>query len=163
MGLKSNIIFLDINGVLNSDNYFNAILSGKIIYVADICRLDSKKVRLLDILCQAVDARIVIISSLRSDPKYSNVEFFSELFHNNGLSAEIIGIISTFGSKKEDIKLWLQNNDLCKKFIIIDDKIIWLKHQIVINHHTGLTSNDVELASSMILGKEDCSITDLLD
>ena len=113
-----NIIFLDIDYVLNSTKFFNKqALDGKntdnLEYGIDPECVD----RLNQIICQLSNISIVISSSWRTE--YS-VDEFVDLFKKFGLNSNIIDITDENMDKSDSIKKWVKDNKI-DKFVILDD------------------------------------------
>lgn len=126
----NKVIFLDIDGVLNSNNTFddndewrkffckfsNKSLKDKITY--HMIDIDLDKVFMLRDVCNLTGAKIVISSSWRRLWYYSLTE---EKLVNLGLP--IVGTTPYIrGNRGEEIRRYLQNNKV-DNFIILDDEI----------------------------------------
>jgi len=118
------VIFLDIDGVLNSVNSMVAFRS------ASAQNLDSVSVKLLQRLCEVTDAKIVISSTWRMgrDEKY-----FIDLFKWYGWkNAPVIGRTPVEYDKcrGEEIQMWLVDvKTKVEKYLIIDDDSDMLEEQ----------------------------------
>ena len=130
-----NIIFLDIDGVLNNAEFQYGTLvdlhvRGNIFYVLDpIC------VRNLNKLTSSIDVKIVISSSWRILTPYGKI---AEIFERQGvLNAKELIIDQTprtkNGIRGEDIQKWLDKNETDAKIVIIDDEsdMVHLKDRLV--------------------------------
>ncbi len=160
------IIFLDIDGVLNSDlwntNHKKEIENGILI--------DEKKIKLISILIKATGAKIVLHSGWRFwfdknfFPKRKESAILTEMFKNNGieiydftpdLTTEEIKRTKNFSIiKADEILLWLKKHPDVFSWIVIDD--LDLKNEIVSEHQIkpeskiGLSAEDIEKAAKLL-------------
>lgn len=111
-------LFLDIDGVLNSAKYFEALKYGSL---ENKDALDPVAVARLNRITDATGAKIVVSSSWRHAFEHTpNMLFY--LLKEEGITGEMIGITpTTTWSRWCEIKLWLDNNIIPESFIIIDD------------------------------------------
>lgn len=158
------VIFLDIDGVLNSEKFWNdetqpkrwlkAKQDGKNIdEQSALANIDYKAVELLNRIVKKTDAEIVISSTWKND---FNLPYKLRYM---GLIKPYYGITpySTTRHRGTDIKMWL---DLYKednteiKYVIFDDDMDMLEEQIPYFIHTdfrvGLTEEDVEKAIEIL-------------
>lgn len=143
------IIFLDLDGVLNSVNYFKS-LAGKNILPDD--RLDPDAVALLNKIIKATDAKIVISSSWRLG---KNITQLQDVFNKHSVMGTIIGLTSDdYNLRGIQIQQWIDNSDFTiDSFIILDDD----NDMCHLNNHLvktcvkdGLTIDCVNLAISKL-------------
>ena len=163
-----DVIFLDIDGVLNSnlwnESHQKEIEEGTLI--------DKNLVSLLGLLVKTTNAKIVLSSGWRfwfnekMRPLRTEAErlvaFFSseDLFiydFTPDLTTEEIRETKKFSLvKAQEILKWIELHEEVDKWIVIDDldlgNSIVSEHQIRTNPETGLTRQDVELAIKMIKG-----------
>lgn len=126
----NKIIFLDIDGVLNSSNSFddnhewrkffckfrNESLNDEITYC--MINIDLDKVFILRDVCNLTGSKVVISSSYRRLWYYPLIE---EKLVNLGLP--IVGITPCIRDNRgEEIRSYLQNNKV-DNFVILDDEI----------------------------------------
>jgi hypothetical protein len=121
------VIFLDIDGVLNSGDdmrsrYNIGCLNGqpRIITHDDLnCQLfDERCCRWLEYIIRSTGAKIVISSSWR----LNGLDLMRKLWEKRGLFGDIIGVTPNFGnSRGEQIKAWLDANTHVVDYVIIDD------------------------------------------
>lgn len=153
------IIFLDIDGVLNS--------------WASFYKITTEKLQLLNDLIEQTGAKIVISSSWRIgskdvkdflDKNFSNKrtfrldnpnqELIDNIFYNN-----TIGLTDTFGPNRGDeIKRWLDiYSDDVESYVIFDDDSDMLdeqlEHFVQTDTYYGITDREIHLAS-LILNKQ---------
>ncbi len=163
------VIFLDIDGVLNSNFWNNdnqkEISEGKYI--------DPEKVKLLSKLVQKTGASLVLHSGWRfwfdSDlkPARPEAEYLANLLKNEGmaiagitpdLTTEEIRKTKKFSKVKADeILLWLKNHPDVEKWLVLDDLELHneeiAKYQVMTDPECGLTEKDLEKACEILKGK----------
>ncbi len=151
-----NIIFLDFDGVLNIFIQNNE--SWDINYPSDGCLNNIDAIKYLNELHDEVNYSIVITSSWRYIDKEKKFSFnCSDILYNSGLNANINILGNTpmldTGTREDEIKAWLEDNNYNNKFLIIDDEdnpFSKLKeHLILCDPEFGLTEyemNDIESA-----------------
>lgn len=118
----NNIIFLDIDGVLNSDKYFSSIEDKEDTYTDQVTQLlldiDMTKVKLLLKVARISHAKIVISSTWRRMKLYPSIK---EVLINIGLP--IVGETPFVeGQRGEEIRTYLADNQV-DNFCIIDDEV----------------------------------------
>lgn len=139
-----NVVFLDIDGVLNS----SASLSDGVHIVPD-------KVIMLRRLCTQVKAKIVISSSWRI--AHSLQEIRTVLRAAGLYGIEVIGVtpISGDGFRGKEIESWLANNDYVSQYVIIDDDSDFMEYQkprfVQTNDATGLTYREIDIATDLFV------------
>lgn len=154
------IIFLDIDGVLNS--------------WASYYKITTEKLQLLNKLIEDTGAKIVISSSWRVgskdvkdflDKNFSNRTFrldnfkdatnrecIENIFYNDN----IIDLTDTFGpSRGDEIKRWLDNHfDEVESYVILDDDTDMLdeqlEHLVQTDTYYGITNREVHLATLIL-------------
>jgi hypothetical protein len=113
------IIFLDVDGVLNSEMY----------EACDDGYIDLSRVKLLAEIVNATDAKIVLISSLRLDwdknPDLCGKDgkYINQCFAKNGLSImDKTPYFSLFTERRKEVLSWLLDHQSeVERFVIIDD------------------------------------------
>ena len=149
------VIFLDVDGVLNSDEYFekvfNLIKSGAKIQGIER-NIDVNKVKLLKEATDLTDAKVVLSTSVR----YSQMgEMIKELLLKYGIS--VISETTFLNNERgKEIREWLEEHTGIEDFVILDDEIFssydeeLLKKLIKIsngggkNAGEGLSKKDIE-------------------
>lgn len=120
-------IFLDIDGVLNSEQYyleksqyerweeFRDKLDNHIAW--GVCNIDPKAVKLLNRLVSETNAKIVVSSSWRGDYALQTI------FSLAGIIEPIYGETprSNFGWRGAEIGTWLKERREPYKYVILDD------------------------------------------
>ena len=162
----SNVIFLDVDGVLNSkfwDNeHHREISNGKYI--------DPEAVKLLGSLVKRTNAKIILHSGWRfwfdetMKPLRPEAEFFANAMKKveitiagvtPDLTTEEIRKTKKFSLVKADeILLWLKENP-SDNWVVLDDLELHnseiTKHQVKTDAEVGLTTKDVEKATAILL------------
>ena len=161
------VIFLDIDGVLNSyfwnENHQTEISDGRLI--------DIEKIRLLSTLIKNTNAKIVLHSGWKFwfdsalHPLRKEAENLEKLLRQENLmiadvtpdhSTEEIKQNKKFSLvKASEILAWLDEHKEVDKWIVIDDLDLHNPEiearQIKTDPHIGLTMEDVHKAESMLL------------
>lgn len=123
------VIFLDIDGVLNTEETYNRLYRSKNFLSMYDVEIDNFRLEYLKRIIEQTDAKIVLSSSFRhffikeNDkiiPTNLKSKKVYEIFNKYGL--EIYDITPTQRkSREEEIQSWLSNRDDIENFIIIDD------------------------------------------
>lgn len=126
----NKVIFLDIDGVLNSQNTFrdnheyvkffirnmNGSIDDEMVYT--MLDIDLDKVFMLRDICNLTGAKVVVSSSWRRLNKYS---LFEERL--TSLGVPIVGVTPFIGNNRGDeIRKYLEDNKV-DDFVILDDDI----------------------------------------
>ena len=145
-----NIIFLDVDGVLNSIN--------KLIEVYKETQkphsgysypFDERCLRNLQTLVEKTNSKLVVTSTWRKHRKGKET-LLNEL-RKYGLDKEVIGYTPVLldGKRGKEIKEYLSTLEHRPKFVILDDDVDMeelMPFLIKINMQTGLTYEDVQNA-----------------
>lgn len=114
------ILFLDIDGVLNSSQWFKALYrtTGKGGLIRDFCPLASSN--LLSILQEVPDLSIVISSSWR---RRNTLEQLREILSEYHVAPErVIGVTPILNTPRGlEIQAWLDEHPEVTQFVIVDD------------------------------------------
>lgn len=161
------IVFLDIDGVLNSsfwnENHQEEIRQGMLI--------DKEKISILATLIRKTGARIILHSGWRNwfrdnlKPIRIESEYLLNFLKEEGLSiddvtpdltTEEIRISKKFSLVKADeILLWLKQHDDVTSWVVFDDLDLHdfevEQHQVKTNSQIGLTYFDIEKAEEILL------------
>lgn len=136
----TNLIFIDIDGVLNSFHFYQITPH----YTWNL--FDPNCVRLLNDLIKINNAKLVLISDWR---KTYGIKKVKEVFKKNKIEGTIVGYIPTEHNKKVGIQLFLDNlktNLRNINYAIVDDSNDFfsnqIRHLIQINPEFGLTLKD---------------------
>lgn len=153
---KKKIIFLDIDGVLNSENHFLAryglIGSSQELNPKHSAgdMIDVTSVGILNYIIKKTDADIVISSSWRchADDKKGNDEL-QDILKERGLIKPFIDVtpFTRDRIRGNEIQIWLDNHkDEVENYVIFDDDSDMLDSQqdnfIQTNEWYGLTAKD---------------------
>ncbi len=111
------VIFLDIDGVLNSDEYINKMKESNVKGIEKA--VDAQKIRLLKRAIDETGAKVVLTSSWRLT-KY--LPHLKQLLLQNGV---FLTDTTKFleNERGEEIKLWISENKDTEDFVILDDEI----------------------------------------
>lgn len=138
----TKVIFLDIDGVLNS-NFWNETHQREI---SDGTLIDEEKVKLLAPLVKRTSAKIILHSGWR-------FWFDSEL---KPLETEAESLVELF-AKADEILLWLKLHDDVTGWVVLDDLDLHNcqveQHQVKTDQRIGLTVDDVKLAEKILMDK----------
>ena len=163
----NNVIFLDIDGVLNSnfwnDSHQKEISNGTLI--------DIEKIKLLAKLVKNTNAKLILHSGWRFwynsnlEPTRKESENLSKLLQQEDIvidgmtpdfSTEEIRKSKKFSLvKASEILTWLAEHEEVDKWIVIDDLDLHNPeieiHQIKTDSAVGLTIEDIQKAKKMLL------------
>ena len=166
----NRIIFLDIDGVLNS-NFWNDSHQREI---SDGTLVDAEKVKLLSTLVKRTNSKIILHSGwkywfdLDLKPLRQEAENLLMLFEKEELllegvtpdhSTEEIRKNKKFSLvKASEILAWLAEHKTVDNWIVIDDLDLHNKeiemHQVRTDPSTGLTIDDVHKAEKMLFSSD---------
>lgn len=152
--------FLDIDGVLNSVNFFEEKSQSKRWdefkekydnkHIAfGLANIDPKAVELLNKLTEATGAKIVVSSSWRGDPALQTI------FTLAGIKESIYDRTPRLssGHRGQEIQQWLDKHK-CDKYVILDDDLDFFDSQLPYfvrtDWKTGLTENDINKAINIL-------------
>ena len=162
----SSVIFLDIDGVLNSkfwdDEHQKEISDGKLV--------DVDKIRLLATLVKETEAKIILHSGWRFwfdqdlKPLRHEAQYFADVMAKEGLkvdgttpdlTTEEIRRTKKFSLVKADeILKWLDDNSSFTKWVVLDDLDLHneevARHQVKTDPEVGLTEKDLERAFEIL-------------
>ena len=110
------VIFLDVDGVLNSDEYFDKIKNLNINGIQS--EIDVEKIKLLNIAINETKAKIVLTSSWRYT---RNAQELKKLLSEYGISTDSTPFIQN--ERGLEIKQYLSEHPDVEDFVIVDDEI----------------------------------------
>lgn len=110
------VIFLDVDGVLNSDEYFNSIKDQKINTIEN--QIDINKVKLLKQAVNTTGAKLVLSSSWRYTKNANNLK---ALLLNYGMIVDSTPFLNN--ERGKEIKKWLDEHKNVEDYVILDDEI----------------------------------------
>ena len=143
------IIFLDKDGVLNSDEYFDKIEGLDIKGIES--DVDIEKVKLLKEAVDETDAKVVVTASARYT---KNGQLLIQLLREYQMSVDLTPFINN--KRGIEIKQWLSEHPETENFVILDDeifesydeevmkKLIKISNGNGINFGEGLQRKDIE-------------------
>jgi HAD domain in Swiss Army Knife RNA repair proteins len=147
-----NIIFLDIDGVLNCEEFYTKRKNSD-LGTYPLCEFDPFRIMLLNDLIAATDAKIVISSTWRLG---RSTEELINIFREVGFVGEIIDCTPSLRHegclRGNEILFWIkENEDIVgpyydyKSYVIIDDDsdmLLWQRpHFFQTDTYSGLTPN----------------------
>lgn len=153
------VLFLDVDGVLNSEKYVRRHGNAGLI-------VDPARMELLQQIIRATDAAIVLSTSWREhwspDPSLCDAvgEEINALFARYGLT--VYGKTPTLrAGREQEIAQWLRENPSVTRYAVLDDRFLsadFLKDHFVLtsNVRDGLDEADAQKAIN-ILNSEDVS------
>lgn len=154
----TKIIFLDFDGVLNTEHYQGLLqYQGKPWQDEYGAFFDPKAVKQLKRIIDATDADIVVESSW----KYLGLDAMKELWEVRNLPGTIIDITPSLLGKNKGVEIasWLSKyakQDI--RYVIIDDEYVildsQLPHFILTNPYEGITEEQANRAISMLNEKK---------
>lgn len=110
------VIFLDVDGVLNSDEYFDKIRGLEINGIEN--DIDIEKIKLLKKAVVATGAKVVLSSSWRYT---RNGKELKELLLKYGIQTDSTPFLGN--ERGNEIKQWLANHPDTEDYVILDDEI----------------------------------------
>lgn len=157
----NKFIFLDLDGVLNSnlyycekhhnDRYAEAIAQYPEELALGISAIDPVAVGNLNKILEATGAKIVVSSSWRHDP------YLPDIFKAVGIKAPIFSItpLSESRIRGEEIQAWLDKQTEPYTYVILDDDSDMLESQLPYFVQTdwmkrGLSQDDAEQAIKIL-------------
>lgn len=165
--MPKNIVFLDIDGVVNTLQISTKPFSSKERkhggFYFDLCDITDDRVSniqaimWLNKLCKDTDAGIVITSTWRRFERDSHT--VEKCLRNSGLLDDIpiIGATPYLNGeiRGREIEDWLLSNDIKGNYVILDDDMDMgslINHLVNCNVHNGLTYNEYILAKNILNG-----------
>lgn len=131
----SRILFLDIDGVLNSSSFFQRMHEENKPYTDQT--LDSKAVKLLELITLKTGCDVVISSSWRLCNSKQEIKDTLWRFGFRGTILDMTPDISLF-DRKAEILAWIKDNPQAKSFCALDDNPIKLPFWVEVNPKLGL-------------------------
>ena len=143
------VIFLDKDGVLNSDEYFDKIQGLEIEGIES--DVDVEKVKLLKEAVDETGAKVVVTASARYT---TNGKLLIQFLREQQILVDVTPYINNVRGK--EIKQWLSEHPKTEDYVILDDeifdsydeelmkKLIKISNGNGINYGEGLQHKDVE-------------------
>lgn len=150
--MKGGWVFLDFDGVLNSDRFYTRSKRA-----SEKGELDRECVRLLNEICKRTGAKVVVISSWRHD---TSIPELREILETRGFeyAERVVGKTPDLGDdsvRGYEILAYLKKTKSKGPFVVLDDTDdmdgVEDRH-VKTNPKTGLVRKDVEQAVA-ILGR----------
>lgn len=148
------VLFLDFDGVLNSQKYLR--LNG-----GDGVSIDPSRMTLLRQIVLECDAKIVLSTSWREHWEIESAECsetgkkINEIFEKAGL--EIQDKTPTLRRREEEIEAWLREHPDTENFVVLDDGFLY--SEMLVDHIVktsdyfgGLDESDVQKAIEILKG-----------
>lgn len=154
----NRLIFLDIDGVLNGENYYNRIIDEGVDLSDILNNFDKEAIKILYRIVETTKAKIVISSTWRFQ------ENIKEILENVGFNLDDIvgGTPRLRAPRGYEIQKWLMDNkdklDNDLTYVILDDDSDMLDEQlhnfIRTSGRTGLTDFNADCAIRILLKNE---------
>jgi hypothetical protein len=152
--LEAKVVFLDVDGVLNSQEAVNAgrtsqnsKLTGN-DWWANL--IDPMAVQRLNRLLEQTGAKVVVTSTWRIN---AGVRWLQAVLEQRGFQGEVVSVTPRLHGlpRKEEIEAWLQIMRPTAYVVLDDDtdaEIVGLT--VLCSEHTGLTDDDVDTAIAIL-------------
>lgn len=123
------VIFLDVDGVLNSDEFFENN--------TDDSYIDIKAVKLIKKAIEETGANVVVSSSFRYNQAFKEIE---EILLRNGILFEKTPFINN--ERGREIKQWLSEESEIEDYVILDDEIFEDFNEGLLSHLIKMDNNN---------------------
>lgn len=150
-------IFLDIDGVLNSDEH-TAFIKSFISYDDTMIEpFDDECLHNLKYIVDETDAKIIITSIWRLFPDYLYI--LMNKLEEYGLDKNVISltISNKYKDKLQEIAVKLKKLGITEYVVLDNDKTLNLDRHIITNNVTGLTEIDAKQAVKILSFNEEMS------
>ena len=148
-------IFLDIDGVLNSDEH-TAFIKSFITYGDNMIKpFDDECLYNLKYIVDETDAKIIITSIWRLFPDYLYI--LMNKLEEYGLDKNVISltISNKYKDKLQEIAVKLKKLGITEYVVLDNDKTLNLDRHIITNNVTGLTKIDAKQAVKILSFNEE--------
>lgn len=147
------ILFLDFDGVLNSQEYRD-------VHGSSGAGVDKSRLPLIKSIVDATGAMIVIITSLREywDKNPDKCDYFgkviNEVFAEFGLEIYDKTPVSKSGERVDEILEWIVDNPGVKNYVVIDDGALFAKFLVghFVQPKDGIEQEHAEKAIEILNG-----------
>lgn len=157
------IIFLDLDGVLNSENFFSKRRNNFFLPQEGDSQINPSAVELLNELLDRTNAKLVLSSTWRlgrNGLEKTKIALRAAGFQFNhrfiGVTPNLVyADIETEATRGDEIQAWLTGREV-EAFVILDDNADMahlLPYLIQTSSKTGLTARDCEAAEKLLEGK----------
>lgn len=150
-------IFLDIDGVLNSDEH-TAFIKSFVTYNDNMIEpFDDECLYNLKYIVDETDAKIIITSIWRLFPEYLNL--LMNKLEEYGLYKNVISltISNKYKDKLQEIAVKLKKLGITEYVVLDNDNTLNLDRHIITNNATGLTEIDAKQAIKILTYNEEIS------
>lgn len=150
-------IFLDIDGVLNSDEH-TAFIKSFVTYGDNMIEpFDDECLYNLKYIVDETDAKIIITSIWRLFPEYLNL--LMNKLEEYGLDKNVISltISNKYKDKLQEIAVKLKKMGITEYVVLDNDNTLNLDRHIITNNATGLTEIDAKQAVKILTYNEQIS------
>jgi hypothetical protein len=146
------LVFLDIDGVLNSGDYIKWCDGA---FDDPLNQMDSRAVARINKITDATGAKIVVSSTWRLAFRHQpdSLRLLRNCMACYNITGEVIGMTGVLpGDRRYEIQEWLDMNPGVEQYIILDDGLIegHSKHFIRTCFESGLQDSDVEIAIKLL-------------
>lgn len=148
-------IFLDIDGVLNSDEH-TAFIKSFVTYSDNMIEpFDDECLYNLKYIVDETDAKIIITSIWRLYPNYLYI--LMNKLEEYGLDKNVISltISNKYKDKLQEIAVKLKKLDITEYVVLDNDNTLNLDRHIITNNATGLTETDAKQAVKILTYDEE--------
>jgi hypothetical protein len=151
-----NVIFLDIDGVLrtdDSDRYWSEVTGQPIPKSVFDRMFSSHSIAILNEIVYITGAKVVITSNWRVQ---HSLEDLRNIFKIRGFRGEIIDKTNIIGNRGEEIQEWLDTHPV-NKYVVIDDSVkdilihINPKRVVKIESNIGLNDSHFDSITDLLL------------
>lgn len=149
-------IFLDIDGVLNSDEWYHFYWENDLKYTDTEYNLDYRAIERVNHLVEMTGASIVLSSSWRFDMDVTKLRLERAGLKTDNMK-KLPGCEFGVGSPtRGELIAEYAANQKCKRYVIFDDDTDMTddqkeKHFVHVDYITGLTDEDVNKAMEILL------------
>lgn len=148
-------IFLDVDGVLNSDEH-TAFIRSFVTYSDNMNEpFDDECLHNLKYIVDETDAKIIITSIWRLFPDYLYI--LMNKLEEYGLNKNIISltISNKYKDKLQEIDVKLKKLGITEYVVLDNDNTLNLDHHVITNNTTGLTEIDAKQAVKILTYNEE--------
>lgn len=156
----TKVLFLDIDGVLNSRTFYEAnvqeISRESSAFWRSVAELDPNACAMVNQLCEDEDLKLVISSTWR---KLHDVHKLEAMFHKKGLFAEIIGTTPSINNapRGREIEHFIKNHPALEieAYVIVDDDSDMLAGQFFVRTEwsVGIQPENIEQIREVLHGQ----------
>ena len=150
-------IFLDVDGVLNSDEH-TAFIKSFVTYGDNMIEpFDDECLYNLKYIVDETDAKIIITSIWRLFPEYLNL--LMNKLEEYGLDKNVISLTTSnkYKDKLQEIAVKLKKLGITEYVVLDNDDTLKLDHHVITNNATGLTEVDAKQAVKILSFNEEMS------